>query len=102
MPPGSAKTLYKIIVGAKEYYDGTATPKEGEQPAPKTEWDTVGVKALNDYTLQYTLKNPVAYFLSMVDNQAFMPVYGPFLTEKVSSLAWLPATIPCCTAARTR
>lgn len=79
---GSAKTLYKIIVGAKEYYDGTATPKEGEQPAPKTEWDTVGVKALNDYTLQYTLKNPVAYFLSMVDNQAFMPVYGPFLTEK--------------------
>ena len=79
---GSAKTLYKIIVGAKEYYDGTATPKEGEQPAPKTEWDTVGVKALNEYTLQYTLKNPVAYFLSMVDNQAFMPVYGPFLTEK--------------------
>ena len=79
---GSAKTLYKIIVGAKEYYDGTATPKEGEQPAPKTEWDTVGVKALNDYTLQYTLKNPVAYFLSMVDNQAFMPVYGPFLAEK--------------------
>ena len=79
---GSAKTLYKIIVGAKEYYDGTATPKEGEQPAPKTEWDTVGVKALDDYTLQYTLKNPVAYFLSMVDNQAFMPVYGPFLAEK--------------------
>ncbi len=79
---GSAKTLYKIIVGAKEYYDGTATPKEGEQPAPRTEWDTVGVKALDDYTLQYTLKNPVAYFLSMVDNQAFMPVYGPFLTEK--------------------
>lgn len=79
---GSAKTLYKIIVGAKEYYDGTATPKEGEQPAPKTEWDTVGVKALNDYTLQYTLKNPVAYFLSMVDNQAFMPVYAPFLAEK--------------------
>ena len=79
---GSAKTLYKIIVGAKEYYDGTATPKEGEQPAHKTEWDTVGVKALNDYTLQYTLKNPVAYFLSMVDNQAFMPVYGPFLAEK--------------------
>mgnify|MGYP004670328337 FL=1 len=79
---GSAKTLYKIIVGAKEYYDGTATPKEGEQPAPKNEWDTVGVKALNDYTLQYTLKNPVAYFLSMVDNQAFMPVYDPFLTEK--------------------
>lgn len=79
---GSAKTLYKIIVGAKEYYDGTATPKEGEQPAPRTEWDTVGVTALDDYTLQYTLKNPVAYFLSMVDNQAFMPVYGPFLTEK--------------------
>lgn len=79
---GSAKTLYKIIVGAKEYYDGTATPKEGEQPAPKTEWDNVGVKALDDYTLQYTLKNPVAYFLSMVDNQAFMPVYDPFLTEK--------------------
>lgn len=32
---GSAKTLYKIIVGAKEYYDGTATPKEGSSPPPR-------------------------------------------------------------------
>ena len=79
---GNAKTLYKVIVGAKEYYDGTATPKEGEEAAPKTDWDTVGVKATDDYTLQYTLLKPVAYFLSMVDNQAFMPVYAPFLAEK--------------------
>lgn len=79
---GTANLLYGVIAGAKAYYEGTAAPKEGEAAAPKTEWETVGIKALDDYTLEYTLSAPTPYFLSMVDYVCFMPVYGPFLAEK--------------------
>lgn len=78
----TANILYSVIEGAEAYFAGTSTPKEGETPAPKTEWETVGIKALDDYTLQYTLTNPVPYFLSMTTYVCFMPVYGPFLAEK--------------------
>lgn len=78
----SANILYDNIVGAKAYYDGTATPEEGQEPAPVMEWDTVGIKALDDYTLQYSLLQPLPYFLSMVDYVCFMPAYAPFLEEK--------------------
>ncbi|MBQ7455152.1 MAG: peptide ABC transporter substrate-binding protein, partial [Clostridia bacterium] len=67
----TAKNLYDIIVGAKAYYDGETQ-----------DFDTVGVKAVDDYTLEYTLKWATPYFLSMVDYVCFMPVYGPFLEEK--------------------
>lgn len=78
----TANIFYSVVEGAKAYYDGTATPKEGEEAAPPQEWETVGVKALDDYTLEYTLINPVPYFLSMTTYVCFMPVYGPFLAEK--------------------
>ena len=67
----SANILYDNIVGAKAYYDGETT-----------DFSTVGIKALDDYTLEYTLLQPTPYFLSMVDYVAFMPVYGPFLAEQ--------------------
>ena len=78
----TADILYGVIEGAEAYYQGTATPEEGAEPAPVMEWDTVGVKALDDYTLQYTLAHPVPYFLSMLTYVNFMPVYEPFLLEK--------------------
>ncbi len=81
----TADILYGVIAGAEAYYLGTATPEEGQEPAPKTEWDTVGIKALDDYTLQYTLDHPVPYFLSMLTYVNFMPVYEPFLLEKGES-----------------
>lgn len=81
----TADILYGVIEGAEAYYLGTATPEEGAEPAPQTEWDTVGVKALDDYTLQYTLAHPVPYFLSMLTYVNFMPVYEPFLLEKGES-----------------
>ena len=67
----SAQNLYGIIAGAKEYYD-----RETE------DFDAVGIKAADDYTLSYTLLQPTPYFLSMVDYVCFMPVYEPFLQEK--------------------
>ena len=69
----SAGNLYGVIAGAKAYYDGETT-----------DFETVGVKALNDWTVEYTLIQPTPYFLSMVDYVCFMPVYGPFLAEKGS------------------
>lgn len=78
----SADILYGVVEGAEAYYAGTATPEEGATPAPVTEWDTVGIKALDDYTLQYTLNSPAPYFVSMTTYVCFMPVYEPFLLEK--------------------
>ncbi|MBQ4075316.1 MAG: peptide ABC transporter substrate-binding protein [Clostridia bacterium] len=78
----TANILYGVIEGAKAYYDGTAIPEEGAEPAPVMPWDTVGIKALDEYTLEYTLSKPVPYFLSMVTYVNFMPVYEPFLNEK--------------------
>lgn len=78
----SAQNLYSVIAGAEAYYKGTAAPAEGEEAAPVMEWETVGIKALDDYTLEYTLIQPTPYFLSMVDYVCFMPVYAPFLEEK--------------------
>lgn len=78
----TADLLYGVIDGAEAYYDGTATPEAGKEAAPKKEWDTVGVKALDDYTLQYTLNRPVPYFLSMTTYVCFMPANEQFVTEK--------------------
>ncbi len=78
----TADILYGVVDGAEAYYLGTATPEEGAEPAPVTEWDTVGVKALDDYTLQYTLVHPVPYFLSMTTYVCFMPANEQFVTEK--------------------
>ncbi|MBQ8081261.1 MAG: peptide ABC transporter substrate-binding protein [Clostridia bacterium] len=77
----TADILYGVIAGAEDYYNGTATPEEGKEPAPATEWDTVGVKALDDKTLEYTLISPTPYFLSTTTYVCFMPVNEAFLTE---------------------
>ena len=77
----TANIMYEIVEGAQAYYDGTAEPEEDAEPAPVMEWDTVGVKALDDYTLEYTLKAPVPYFLSMLTYVTFMPAPAAFLAE---------------------
>ncbi len=60
----------KVIKNATEYYDGAIT-----------DFAEVGVKALDDYTLQYTLVQPVPYFLSMLTYVCYLPAYGPQLEE---------------------
>ena len=78
----TANILYDVIAGAEAYYMGTTVPEAGKEPYPVMEWDTVGIKALDDYTLQDTLAEPGPYFLSMVTYVCFMPVNEQFLTEK--------------------
>ena len=60
----------EVIKNASEYYNGTVT-----------DFAEVGVKALDDYTLAYTLVGPVPYFLSMLTYVCYLPAYGPQLDE---------------------
>ena len=55
-----------VIKNAEAYFNG------------ECEWEDVGVKALDDYTLQYTLEQPVAYFESMLSYVCFMPCNREF------------------------
>jgi len=66
----TANTLYNTIAGAKDYYDGVTT-----------DFSTVGIKALDDMTVQYTLKAPLAYFLKMLSMNAWFPVPTDFFNE---------------------
>ncbi len=50
------------VVNAQAYYDGTATAEE------------LGVKALDDTTLEITLLNPTPYFTDLLTMYTFVPV----------------------------
>lgn len=50
------------IKNAQEYYDG------------KVQWQDVGVKVKDDYTIEVTLKVPTAFFLQLVAMPIFMPL----------------------------
>ena len=69
-PTGVANTLYNNLAGAKAFFD-----KE------TTDFGTVGIKALDDYTLQYTLIGPSAYFLRMLGNNVWFPIPTDFYKE---------------------
>ncbi|MBQ9124070.1 MAG: hypothetical protein IJY14_00090 [Acholeplasmatales bacterium] len=51
-----------VIEGASEYINGTTT------------FDNVGVKALDDYTIKYTLTEKKSYFLTMLGYSIFAPL----------------------------
>ncbi len=69
-PKSVANTLYNNLVGAKDYFDKATD-----------DFSTVGIKALDDTTLQYTLIGPSAYFLRMLGNNVWYPVPTDFLAE---------------------
>ena len=71
---GTANIFYSVIAGAEAYYLGTSTPEEGQEPYPVMDWETVGVKALDDYTLEYTLTEPTPYFMTMLGYSIFAPM----------------------------
>ena len=56
--------MYFSIDNAKEYYEGTIT-----------DFDQVGVKALDDSTLKVTLSNPTPYFLQLLDHYSLYPAH---------------------------
>ncbi|MGB4439287.1 MAG: peptide ABC transporter substrate-binding protein [Sedimentibacter sp.] len=66
----SANLFYGVIDNAEAYFNGEIT-----------DFAEVGVKAADDYTLVYTLKEPIPYFESMLTYVCFFPAYGPLLDE---------------------
>ena len=66
----TADIAYGVIKNGEKYFKGEIT-----------DFNQVGVKAKDKYTLEYTLEKPVPYFLSMLTYVSFMPVNGKFLTE---------------------
>ncbi len=100
-------TMEDKIVGATEYYNWTAYQmalstatdgtdeagnavkfilnEDGEQEileaVAEAKIEDIGVKAIDDYTLEFTLTSPIPYFISMVSFGPYMPVNGEFLAE---------------------
>ncbi|MDD5938611.1 MAG: peptide ABC transporter substrate-binding protein [Clostridiales bacterium] len=72
-PAHDSKTydiISSVIKNAQRFYSGEISdPNE------------IGVKALDEKTLEYTLEAPCPYFLSMLSYVCFMPVNGQFLEE---------------------
>lgn len=48
----------------------------------EVEWEEVGIKALDDYTLEYTLEAPTPYFHTITTYSVLMPVNQEFLESK--------------------
>ena len=66
----TAWILTDYILGAEAYNEGESD-----------DFETVGVKAIDDYTVAYTTFEPCPYFLSMLDYVCYMPVNARFLEE---------------------
>ncbi len=62
----------KVVKGAVEYFDALAAGQDAD-------FSTVGVKAVDDYTLEYTLNRPTPYFLGGLAYVCWLPAYGPLL-----------------------
>ena len=62
-PSGPADLLSGVVEGVSEYRSGEITDIE-----------QVGVKALDDYTLEYKLANKTPYFMSMMAYNIFLPM----------------------------
>lgn len=64
-----------VIVNATEYIAGDVT-----------DFAQVGVKALDDYTLQYTLCQPTPYFMTMLGYGVFAPLNKSYFESKGGKL----------------
>ena len=102
-----ASQYTNIVAGAEEYNEWTAyqialpdavdgtdengnavkfiTNEDGEQEileeVAEASAEAIGVKAVDDYTLEYTLTKPCPYFVSMVSTGPFMPSNAAFMAE---------------------
>lgn len=87
----TAELLFGVIANAEEYYNGDIT-----------DFSQVGVKALDENTVEYTLAAPCPYFLSSLTYVCYMPAYGPKLEElgKDFGVATGPDTLYYCGAYR--
>ena len=93
----NAQNLFGIIANAEQYYKGLAgtVEEDGTTYAP-IDFSEVGVKAVDTYTLEYTLAKEVPYFLSSLVYVVYMPAYGPLLEQTGASFATSKETMYYC------
>lgn len=81
----TAQNFFGIVKNADEYYNSQVEDdpetEEVEGNDLTIDFSEVGVKALDEYTLEYTLVQPTPYFLSSLTYVCYMPAYGPQLEE---------------------
>ena len=81
--------------------DGTVTVTASDGTAasyPAVEFDAVGVKAVDDHTLTYTLNFDFPGFLSLLSYTPYEPAYGPLLEEMGDQYATSAETMYSCGA----
>ncbi len=83
----NARNFFGVIANAEEYYMGLVGSDEEGNTYEPIDFSEVGVKAVDTYTLEYTLAGEVPYFLSSLVYVTYMPAYGPLLEEKGASFA---------------
>lgn len=66
----TADVFYGVVKNAEDYFNGKIT-----------DFSQVGVRAVDDYTLEYSLAKPYPYFLSMLTYVCFLPANGKFMAE---------------------
>ena len=78
-------TIRNVIAGLYDYYyalvdidDGTDIGKTRDEVVASFD-ETVGVKAVDEYTVEYTLSGPCPYFLSYAQLDMMLPVEQAFL-----------------------
>ncbi|HLL90778.1 MAG TPA: peptide ABC transporter substrate-binding protein [Tepidisphaeraceae bacterium] len=68
--PDEYTAMFHYIAGARDYQEAYAAD-------PAAGFDGVGVKAVDDRTLEVQLKHPVAFFLDLVAFTPFFPQHEP-------------------------
>ena len=80
----NVQNLFGVIANAEEYYNGQVYNGGADEDGVVWEaidFSEVGVKAVDEHTLTYTLAKEVPYFISSLVYVVYMPAYGPQLEE---------------------
>ncbi|MGN0378455.1 MAG: peptide ABC transporter substrate-binding protein [Butyrivibrio sp.] len=80
----NVQNLFGVIANAEEYYNGLVYNGGADEDGNTwnaIDFSEVGVKAVDEHTLTYTLAKEVPYFLSSLVYVVYMPAYGPQLEE---------------------
>lgn len=85
---GTDYMILDLIQGASDYYStvseyygtlGDTDEKVAEESG--ADFSTVGIKAVDDYTLEYTTVDNYPFFPTCLTYVCYMPAYGPLLDE---------------------
>ena len=80
----NVQNLFGVIANAEEYYNGLVYQGGADEDGnvwEEIDFAEVGVKAVDEHTLTYTLAKEVPYFISSLVYVVYMPAYGPQLEE---------------------